>query len=246
MAAGTRATKNFVKEALLDDEVLSALKAIIHEAIDSKFQEVIERLDKQDGIILELQCKVDGIEKDYNSLKKRQQACEEKNKRLERQLNDQEQYSRRNSIRLFGIPEKDKENTNEVVCEVARNHLGVNLRPDDIDRTHRVHRRVDQQQHGSAKKPRAIIVKLTSYQTRQRLLLNRRKLKENKTGISLFEDLTTANRTLLWEAFKVSKNPDSKIQAAWSSDGRIIVSVQTAKGTIKRQIHSKEDLASIG
>ena len=89
-------------------------------------------------------------------------------------------------------------------------------------------------------------MKLTSYQHRLNLLRNRRILKERKTGYSMFEDLTSANRTLLWEALSESNKPDSKLQSAWTVDGRIIVTVNTSnRRTMKRQIHSTEELEKL-
>ena len=241
----TRSTKNLVKEALLDEEVLSTIKETICQALDSKFQHLIERLEKQDGTILDLHQRVKSIESDLKNLQKKQQMCEERNKWLEKQSNNQEQYSRRNCIRLFGVSEKVNENTSERVCEIARKQLGVDLKLQDIDRSHRVPRRVEPvSEEGKEIKPRAIIVKLTSYQHRQKLLQNRRKLKNTK--MSMFEDLTNQNRSLLWEAVKASKQPESKIQSAWSINGKIIVSLRTDKGTMKKQIHSKEDIMLIG
>ena len=249
MAPDTRSTKNTVKEVLMDEEVLSTIKNAICQALDSKFQQLIDRLDKQDGVILDMQCKVERLETGLQNLQKKHQNQEEKVKKLESTLNDQEQYSRRNCVRIFGVPEKERENTSKIVCEIANSHLDVSLKMEDIDRSHRVGRRPEPHAgpvSTSGQKPRAIIVKLTSYQHRLNLLKNRRKLKEKKLGISIFEDLTNANRTLLWEAIQESNKPTSKIQSAWSMDGRIIVTVRTSNNrTMKRQIHSREDLFNI-
>ena len=174
-------------------------------------------------------------------MQKKQQKCEERNRWLEKQLNDQEQYSRRNCIRLFGAPEKENENTSQRVCEIAQQQLGVDLLLQDIDRSHRVPRRTEPTPNEKGEiRPRAIIIKLTSYQHRQKLLMNRRKLKNTK--MSLHEDLTKANRSLLWEATNASKLQGSNVLSAWSANGRIIVSVKTTNGSMKRQINSKEDL----
>ena len=110
----------------MDEEVLATIKRTICQALDSKFQHLIDRLDKQDGAILDLQCKIDKNECDVQRLRKGQETCEDKNMKLEHQLNAQEQYSRRNCIRLFGVPEQENENSTEMVCEIANNHMGVN------------------------------------------------------------------------------------------------------------------------
>ena len=226
----------------MDEEVMATIKRTICQAVDSQFQTLIDRLDKQDSAILDLHCKIENIEHDLKCLQKQQRTCEERNVRIDHQLNAHEQYSRRNCVRLFGVPEQEKENTDELVCDIASTHLGVPLKLEHIDRSHRVRRRVDPS-GGSTSKPRAIIVKLTSYRHRQLLLQNKRKLKENKTGYSIFEDLTTANRSLLWEAQKASRNPASKVESAWTMDGRIVVAFKAANNkTLKKHIHCRKDL----
>ena len=70
--------------------------------------------------------------------------------------------------------------------------------------------------------------------------MNIRKLKNTK--MSLHEDSTKANRSLIWEATKATKLQGSNVLSAWSANGRIIVSVKTTNGSMKRQINSKEDL----
>ena len=41
-------------------------------------------------------------------------------------------------MRVFGIPEDKGENTDAIVLQVAKDKLGIDLRIDDIDRSHRV------------------------------------------------------------------------------------------------------------
>ena len=53
-------------------------------------------------------------------------------------VNEAEQYSRRNCLKFFGVAEHDGEDTDEVVCTIAKEKLGVELSKHDIDRSHRV------------------------------------------------------------------------------------------------------------
>ncbi|XP_071509420.1 uncharacterized protein [Diadema antillarum] len=240
--AGTRTTKNLIKEILQDDEVLKVMKEAVMQALDSKFQELFTRLEEQAGQILDLQHKVDSSERDLATLKANAEKDRHLIAKLQSDLNNQEQYSRRNCLRIFGVPEADKENTDDVVCRIANQNLGVELRRDDIDRSHRVQRRSPPPVGSS--KPSAIIVKMTSYRLRQRLLTNRKKLKG--TGLSICEDLTDPNRSLLHDAFLASRTQNSKVVSAWSQDGRIIVAVRTSDGkTMRRQVHSKADLTRL-
>ena len=50
-------TKNLVTEALKDNEVLSVIKKAVTQALDSKFKELFDRIEKQEGSIFELQNK---------------------------------------------------------------------------------------------------------------------------------------------------------------------------------------------
>ena len=57
--------------------------------------------------------------------------------KLKHKSNEAEQYSRRNCLRLFGVTETKGENTDDIMIRVAKEKLGVNLRVEDIDRSHR-------------------------------------------------------------------------------------------------------------
>ena len=88
--------------------------------------------------------------------------------------------------------------------------------------------------------PRPIIVKFTTYRTRDLILKRRRKLKGTRIGIE--EDLTSINRTLLKKTKEKVKNND-KLSAAWSSDGRVIVLVNATNGaTVRKRIWSTSEL----
>ena len=69
-------------------------------------------------------------------------------------------------------------------------------------------------------------------------------LKRNlkNTGISVNEDLTRRNHNLLIAA---SKSP--KVEAAWSTDGRILAALKTTKEgkTVKKLITSMEQIKSL-
>ena len=95
-----------------------------------------------------------------NELKKQVDDLTQSSSHQRDALDEYEQYSRRNSLRIW-IKEKETpgEVTNRVVTDYAKK-LEVELQPGDIDRTHRVGKLGD--------KPRPIIVKFTSYAVRRR------------------------------------------------------------------------------
>ena len=241
----TRQTAALVKEILEDNSFLTAIKQAVAEAVADKVNELLHRLEQQEGKVFDLQCRLDTYEKELGQLTKEKESTTNEMNKLKAKMNDQEQYSRRNCVRFFGVPEVDKERTDETIRRIAKQTLDVDLPPGAIDRSHRV-RRKNPPRDGMRPKPRATIVKLTSYQHRQALLLNRKKLKEKKTGISIHEDLTDANRALLWEAFSRIGKPHSKITHAWSIDGRICVSMNSSNGSsVKKVIHSRTELDNL-
>ena len=77
------------------------------------------------------------------------------------QLDDLEQYTRRTNIPIYGIPESNVENadpcedTDILATNFIKEELGVDLKPEDISRSHRVGKR--------SSKPRPIIVRLSRH-----------------------------------------------------------------------------------
>ena len=72
--------------------------------------------------------------------------------------NNNEQYSRRSNVRIYGIPEKKVEDYYDAVVNFCRNSLKC-----EIDQTHRVRKQRNDPT------PRAMIVTFLSYQRQLRL-----------------------------------------------------------------------------
>lgn len=92
-----------------------------------------------------------------------------------------EQYTRRNNLRLVGIPEDPNEKIDEIVIHTLNEKLKLNLTLHDVERSHRVGKRAE-------RATRAIIIKFASYRTRANVFKEKRHLKG--TGLTLREDLT--------------------------------------------------------
>ena len=233
---GTRQKKQLLKDLLEDDELLDTLNALIAKAVDTKLLQVQSQLEKQDSIILDLQSNLDKAKNDIIHTTKDLESALDKIKKLTYEQNKQEQYSRRNCVRVYGVKESPKENTDALICQIAKENLSVDLEPKHIDRSHRVGRQREPVKSAGPVKPRPIIVKLTSYKYRQLLITNRRSLKN--TGMGIQEDLTDINSKLLAEA-----RHHVKVDAAWSSDGRIFVIPRTSSTRKQKKIiRCKEDL----
>ena len=83
---------------------------------------------------------------------------------LHLKLDDQEQCSRRNSLRVTGVPENVNEDVGEKIVELCNAKLNlsdVQVKPEHIDRVHRAGPR----REGVSSRP--ILVKFATYRTRQ-------------------------------------------------------------------------------
>ena len=61
-----------------------------------------------------------------------------KQKSLLSETDDLEQYSRRNCLVLHGVNESNEENTNEIIIKTFSEEIGVEIKEDDLDRSHRL------------------------------------------------------------------------------------------------------------
>ncbi|XP_031340990.1 uncharacterized protein LOC116169102 [Photinus pyralis] len=93
-----------------------------------------------------------------NNLKK-------ENVKLATELDELKQYSRRNNIRVFGIPETSGENVEDKFLSVTKDRMSIVLMPNEIERCHRIGKKINN-------KPRPVIIKFMSYKTKALLYLN--------------------------------------------------------------------------
>lgn len=155
---------------------------------------------------------INKLEEKVTAVDTRMDVVEKENEYLRAAMDNLEQYSRRNNLRLYGLPESDAGlGVDEVVLKLCKEKMGLNIRSEAIDRAHRLG-----QQRGG--KPRPIIIKFVDYKTREMLFKNRKMFKN--TGLSLFEDLTHARSSLRQEAAK-KYGPRN----VWTNDGRIFIKI---------------------
>ena len=84
-------------------------------------------------------------------------------------MDDQEQYSRRNNLRITIIPEQETEGTAAVKLEMINRGVCQDepITVPDVDRMHRLGKRRDD---GT---PRPILLRLSTYQARNRIYKHR-------------------------------------------------------------------------
>ena len=115
--------------------------------MSAKFDDLEKEIKKKDE-------KINQLEKTIENLAEKQ--------KLSSEIDDLEQYSRRNCLVLHGVNESNNENTNEIIIKTFSEELGVEIKEDDLDRSHRLGKpkRKDN-------KLRPIIVKFARYAVRR-------------------------------------------------------------------------------
>ena len=203
--------KSIIKDTFkeMKDELL---KSVFHriELLESKlFDKDNENADLKKEVD-DLQSKLVKQNEDNTNLKK---LIEEKANTASENINNLEQYGRRNNIRINGLTELGTEDmettTNKLIHEINTRIPDVNVTRGDIDIAHRLGPKKDM-------KTRPIIVRFVSRMSKENVLKKRRALKG--TGIFLNEDLTHLNQTVLLSVRK--KTPD-EVEDAWYSNGKI-------------------------
>ena len=159
-----------------------------------------------------------------------------------------EQYSRRSCLRISGIPESANEDVSKVVLDIAR-RVGADIKPEDIDRTHRVGIVRDQNVNRNdgnemadgrrfiRNKGREIIIKFNNYNARLKMLKGRASLREQKANIYINEDLTKTRKDLAFECRRLLKA--KSITKTWVYNGNVYCQDRSNN---KVRVTSLEDL----
>ena len=174
--------ENQVKELFILNEETKNVQIKVKELLEffsNKFDELERENKKKNAKIKELEETIDILT--------------EKNKSLTSDVDELEQYSRRNCLLLHGVQENKSENTNDIVLKTMSEELDIEIKENGLDRTDRIGNR-----NRKDGKPRAIIVKFTRYTTRNKIYSNKKKLKEKKYLIT--ESLMSRRYHLLKEA----------------------------------------------
>ena len=156
-----------------------------------------------------------------------------------------EQYTRKNSLEIEGIPENIC-NDEDAVLKVAE-ILKVNVKREDIDICHRIKR----------KKTRPIIARFVSHKVKRALYKQRVQLKNisfsqlfpsasaaaraSSNRIFINENLTTYRRNLVRLANE--KKEDGLLKGVWTVDGKIFVKTSPEGRPIR--INTEDDLLNL-
>ena len=214
---------------------------------DDEHRKLLER-------VVNLERTVKTLELENNALKAQLNTTISKVKENVVLLDEQEQYMRRECVKIKGIPVSRDENTNEVVKQVA-GHLNVELGEDDISISHRrppIPSWTDED--GTVySPPPSIIAKFVKRDVKEKFYRARYKLKNKSSrdlagtssaeGNKIFisESLTQTRKTSFKAALKVKK--ELNFDFISNSNGRIFL--RQNKDSRSHLITSDSDLAKL-
>ncbi|CAC5399162.1 unnamed protein product [Mytilus coruscus] len=192
-----RVTKDMIKTSDLEQVVTLIVKKLMNEfeiTVQKKIDEKVEEVKN------EMQEKFDALSIENEELKNKLHAIQYSNTTIRRDLNEtsrlsrqadissnyNEQYSRKNNIKIINFPRKDKQDLRKDFMETVKKELNVQLEDRDVVAIHRI----PSQKAG----PYPVIVKLFSSDVKRQIMRYR---KELTSKIRFVDDFTQRNMSLI-------------------------------------------------
>ena len=147
------------------------------------------------------------------------------------QLEKNEQFQKRENIRIKGLRYEENENTEERVMALARD-IGVTLTSDDISECYRVGATVD------ASSPKPVFVRLAKRTKKVEIMKNKKKCRR---GVYIDEDLTRTRSNMMYEIRK-----HQHTLRTWTIDGKIFAIIKEGDAESKKVFDTPDDLYKLG
>lgn len=199
----------------------------------------IARLSEEGKVIVSTIVKALSIlsnEKDekIEKLQSKVTSLEDTVSRLENQLDDVEQYERRDTIIISGpaLPrEQNHENSTDLVVNTIKDNLHININHADINVAHRLGSK-------SQNKERPVIVKLLNRSKKSEIMDACVKV---KPSLYVNESLTPKRRNIFNTVWGIRKKNKELFQQCYTRDGKIFVKLKTS--TQKHMITTEKSLS---
>ncbi len=121
----------------LDQASIAAIVELVAAQMESRLSFIVsESIQKA---LAPMEADMATVKRENPELRQHSESLAVRVSNLETQVDEMEQYSRRNCLRISGITDQPGESTDSIVLQIA-SELGANLTSSDIDRSHRVGR----------------------------------------------------------------------------------------------------------
>lgn len=182
-----------IKTVLKNNDFLSSIAASVTKIVEINLKETFQEINNKFAVYEE---QIKDLENKNNEL------CKQ-NHLLGGQLDNLHQYSRRNNIRIFGLPRNNEADTDQIVIHFLKDRLNLDVDIGAIDRSHWI-----------GKNTQHMLVKFTGYRVRRAVMDRKKLLKGSKFTIA--EDLTKNRLDLLK---KIGERVG--MRNVWTRDGKI-------------------------
>lgn len=185
------------------------LEITINKKVTEKTKELTEQVKSLEFDKNQLTDRVIQAEKDLKMYKDKLSACEKLALASAQKSNFNEQYSRKNNVKILNIPESTYE-TERTLTEVVTSELlakgNVDIDPQDIMAIHRI--------PGKTGAPKPVLMKLKNNSVKTRIMQQRKNMKD--AGHRLVDDVTKLNTGLIGRLMR-----HSRIESAWYFNGAV-------------------------
>lgn len=247
--------KSKILEAKVDGDMLTlndimiALQELKNENRKSSqdFNEAYEvlnvKMEENTAALKEQTTKVDEYMKIVQELKAENKSLKQQVLFLEERLVEVEQYSRRNAVEIYGVPEGKNEDTLETVKKVGV-ALNMIIENDMVDACHRLYKKP------GTEGPAGIIVKFVRRVNKEEMIRKRKVKRDLSTRhldlpmdkqIYINESLCPTKRRLL--ALARVKKKDLGYAFLWVRNGKILM--RKKEGERVKEIVSQQDLQGL-
>lgn len=201
---------------------ISNIEASI-QLLSDKYDEILEKSDSQGTEIAALRKRVERLESETSP----------NTQEVKAQLNELEQYSRRQNIEIHGMQKEENENLLDKMNCLARTLELPELSDSDLHSLHRLHPR--------AGKMPVVIARFQSVMLKEQWMQSRSRLREKAPGLRIFDNLTAMNKRLLWLA--QTKGKEMKYRFVWQRNGHVFARKNSGDSVIR--ICQESDLANM-
>ena len=242
----------------LFDKKLAPIRSTL-EDLTTSVSFLSERFAAIEKKVKDLEIMADTVQEENNNLRLETLRLSKIIEEIKDNMNDMEQYSRRECCEITGIPETPDEDTNDLVIKVGA-LMDIELDEDDISVSHRLPTPSYASRVAMAPSSRPnhttiqpkIIVKFVRREAKELLYTNCKHLRGKTTadlglgrysdnGLFISESLTQRNRMLFKECLAFKRKYNYKY--IWTQQGRIYL--RKGRDTQSRLISSKSDIESL-
>lgn len=216
--------KSMLRKDKIEQLITNAVTSLMHKMeqnmnknidkiVNEKCKEMQERIDSLDfenkGLKDTLQKLENNNKSNLKSLQEQIDRTDEISRMASKKANYNEQFSRKNNIKIQNIPESKDENEESLtktVTGILKTHAEVDLQPIDTVAMHRIPTKQGQ--------TRPVLIKLRNNSIKSAIMKKRAPMKNG--GYKLVDDVTKPNQGLI---SRLHLHPD--IQSAWYFNGAV-------------------------